>query len=84
MHDIKEEILAKVKAIIADQLNIPKDSINKDSNLEKLGADSIDRVEIAMRLEEDFKLEINDEDAGKLDTVNDAVNYIYDLTQEKK
>jgi len=75
----KEEIYEKVKAIIAEQLNISKDSINYESNLEKLGADSLDLVEIAMNLEEEFKVEINDEDASKLVTVKDLVDYISNL-----
>lgn len=79
MDNTKEEIYEKVKAIIAEQLNISKDSINYESNLEKLGADSLDLVEIAMNLEEEFKVEINDEDASKLVTVKDLVDYISNL-----
>ena len=79
MDNTKEGIYEKVKAIIAEQLNISKDSINYESNLEKLGADSLDLVEIAMNLEEEFKVEINDEDASKLVTVKDLVDYISNL-----
>jgi len=77
--DIKEEIYQKIKSIISEQLNIDKDSIDYNSNLEKLGADSLDMVEIAMKLEDEFKVEINDEDANKLNTIEQAVNYINNL-----
>ncbi len=79
MSDIKEEIYQKIKSIISEQLNIDKDSIDYNSNLEKLGADSLDMVEIAMKLEDEFKVEINDEDANKLNTIEQAVNYINNL-----
>lgn len=79
----KDYIYQKIKDIVAGQLNIERDSINYDSDLQKLGADSLDRVEISMKLEEEFKIEINDEDANKLNTVKDAVDYIYNLKNKK-
>ncbi|CDK30431.1 acyl carrier protein [Candidatus Babela massiliensis] len=75
----KNEIRNKIVSLVSKQLNVPESSITADATIDSLGADSLDRVEIVMRLEEEFKLEINDEDAEKLNTIDDAVNYIYNL-----
>ena len=67
----------KVKEIIAEQLGIAEDEIQPDcSFVEDLGADSLDIVELIMAFEEEFDLEIPDEDAEKLLTVKDTVEYI--------
>ena len=67
----------KLQAIIADVLNVPKDDITPETTfVDDLGADSLDTVELVMALEEEFKCEIPDEDAEKIQTVQDAVNYI--------
>ena len=72
---------SKVKEIIAEQLGINEDDISLDSSLsDSLGADSLDVVEIVMALEEEFDLEITDEDADKFDAVNDFVEYITERT----
>lgn len=71
-----EEIKNKLLDIISEQLNIDKNSINPHSTLDSLGADSLDRVEIIMKIEEEFGLEISDEDSDKLTSLDQAANYI--------
>ena len=67
----------KVKAIIAEQLGVkPEEVTDSASFVDDLGADSLDTVELVMALEEEFGVEIPDEDAEKITTVGDAVNYI--------
>lgn len=67
----------RVKKIVSDQLGTSIDEIEIDSSfVDDLGADSLDTVELVMALEEEFDLEIADEDAEKISTVNDAVTYI--------
>jgi acyl carrier protein len=67
----------KIKEIIADQLGIPEEEItNQSSFIEDLGADSLDIVELIMAMEEEFEIEISDEDAEKLLTVQDTLDYI--------
>ncbi|MGN1356873.1 MAG: acyl carrier protein [Succinivibrionaceae bacterium] len=71
------DIVEQVKSIVAEQLDRDKDSITIESSfVEDLGADSLDAVELIMRLEEDFDLNIPDEDAEKITTVKAAVDYI--------
>lgn len=73
----KDAIFDKVKAIIVDQLGVEEDEVSPESSfIEDLGADSLDIVELIMALEEEFEIEVPDEDAEKLTTVADAVNYI--------
>ncbi|HVI93871.1 MAG TPA: acyl carrier protein [Anaeromyxobacter sp.] len=67
----------KVKNIIADQLGVGEDEIKSTSSfIEDLGADSLDIVELVMAMEEEFEVEIPDEEAENIKTVQDAVNYI--------
>ena len=67
----------RVKKIVSDQLGTSLDEIQADSSfVDDLGADSLDTVELVMAFEEEFDLEIADEDAEKISTVNDAVEYI--------
>ncbi|MDI6799193.1 MAG: acyl carrier protein [Actinomycetota bacterium] len=74
---MSEEIFEKVKEIIIDQLGVDGSAIKAEvSFLNDLGADSLDIVELVMAFEEEFNLEISDEDAEKILTVNDAVEYI--------
>ncbi|MFO7151677.1 MAG: acyl carrier protein [Bacillota bacterium] len=71
------EVLERVKKIIADQLGIDEDDVVPDASfIDDLGADSLDIVELIMAFEEEFDLEIPDEDAEKIKTVQDAVDYI--------
>jgi acyl carrier protein len=66
-----------VKKIIAEQLGVEKDKIVPEASFgDDLGADSLDTVELVMALEEGFETEIPDEDAQKILTVQDAINYI--------
>jgi acyl carrier protein len=70
-------IEAKVKQIIMDQLGVEAATVTPAASfVEDLGADSLDRVELVMALEEAFELEIPDADAEKIVTVQDAVEYI--------
>ena len=67
----------RVKKIVSDQLGVSMDEVQNDSSfVDDLGADSLDTVELVMALEEEFDLEIPDEDAEKISTVNEAVDYI--------
>ncbi len=71
------ELESKVREIIADQLGIGEDEISSDSTfVDDLGADSLDIVELLMALEEDFSLEIPDEDAEKMHNVGDLIDYL--------
>ena len=69
----------KVCDIIVEKLNLDKSEIKEQATLENLGADSLDLVEIVMKLEEEFGVEINDEDAEKLTNVAEVVDYIQKL-----
>ena len=71
----------KVVEIIIDQLGVDEKQVNsKASFIDDLGADSLDTVELIMALEEEFDIEIPDEDAEKIATVQNAVDYIKDQT----
>lgn len=71
------DILEKVKKIVADQLGVDKEKITPDSSFtDDLGADSLDLVELIMALEEEFGMSISDEEAQKIRTVGEAVDYI--------
>ena len=70
-------IFEKVKEIIADQLGVDEEEISSDARfIEDLGADSLDLVELIMALEEEFDLEIPDEDAEKLTSVGKVLEYL--------
>jgi acyl carrier protein len=67
----------KVKEIIVEQLDVQADQVTEEASfIEDLGADSLDTVELVMALEENFDIEIPDEDAEKIKSVRDAVSYI--------
>jgi acyl carrier protein len=67
----------KVKRIVVDQLGVDEDEVKPEASfVDDLGADSLDVVELVMALEEEFGLEINDEDAEKISTVKQAIEYI--------
>ena len=67
----------KIKSIIAEQLGVKIEEVNADASfIDDLGADSLDTVELIMALEEEFGIEIPDEDAEKMTTVGDAIRYI--------
>ena len=72
-----KDVFEKVKAIIVEQLDVDEDEVIEEARfIEDLGADSLDIVELVMALEEEFGLEIPDEEAEKILTVGAAVNYI--------
>ena len=67
----------KVREIVAEQLGVDVEEVTEDASfIDDLGADSLDTVELVMALEEAFGVEIPDEDAEKIKTVNDAITYI--------
>jgi len=73
----KDSIFEKVRDIIVDQLDVDSaEVIPEASFIDDLGADSLDIVELIMALEEEFEIEIPDEDAEKITTVQDAIDYI--------
>lgn len=75
----KEEILAKLRPIVAEQLGVEESQVTEEASFtEDLNADSLDLVELIMSLEEQYKLQISDEDAEKITTVGEAVDYISD------
>jgi len=81
MNNIEE----RVKKIIAEQLGVKKEEIRPESSfVDDLGADSLDTVEIVMALEEEFGIEIPDEDAEKISTVGEAIQYIENKVKEKE
>jgi acyl carrier protein len=82
IHPRQEGFMAKpveerVKEIICEQLGVEEDEVTPNAKfIEDLGADSLDTVELVMAFEEEFNLEIPDEDAEKIVTVSDAISYI--------
>ena len=75
----------KVKSIIAEQLGVKMEEVTPEASfIDDLGADSLDTVELIMALEEEFNIEIPDEDAEKMTTVGDAVKYIDDKASNKQ
>jgi acyl carrier protein len=71
------DIEARVKKIVAEQLGVNEGDVkNESSFVDDLGADSLDTVELVMALEEEFECEIPDEEAEKITTVQQAINYV--------
>ena len=71
------ESMDRIKKIIVDQLGVDESKITENSSLvDDLGADSLDIVELIMAFEEEFDIEIPDEDAEKMKTIGDAVKYL--------
>jgi acyl carrier protein len=72
-----ENIEQRVKKIVAEQLGVSEAEVkNESSFVDDLGADSLDTVELVMALEEEFECEIPDEDAEKITTVQQAIDYV--------
>ena len=75
----------KIKGIIVEQLGVDEEEVTPDASfVDDLGADSLDTVELVMAFEEEFGLEIPDEDAEKITRVNEAVDYIQSHAKKKK
>jgi acyl carrier protein len=78
------EIEARVKKIVVEQLGVKDEEVTTDASfVDDLGADSLDTVELVMALEEEFETEIPDEDAEKIITIKDAVNYIVERMEKE-
>lgn len=74
----------KVRSIIAEQLGVKLEEVTQEASfVDDLGADSLDTVELVMALEENFKIEIPDEDAEKMSNVGQAIKYIEEKTSAK-
>ena len=73
----QEEIFEKVKELVIDRLGVTEDAVSTEASfVDDLGADSLDIVELVMAIEEEFEIEIPDEDAEKVVTVGDVVEYL--------
>ena len=73
----REELLKKVRTIVADKLSISEDQITEEASfIDDLGADSLDTVDLVMALDDEFGMDIPDEEAEKLTTVGKALDYI--------
>ncbi len=80
-----DDIASKVRAIIADQLMVdPEEVTDEASFVEDLGADSLDTVELIMEFEDEFGVEISDEDAENIATVGEAIAYMGKIMEDKK
>lgn len=72
-----DDVLERVKKIIVDRLGVDEEKITLEASFkDDLGADSLDIVELVMELEDEFEMEISDEDAEKISKVGEAVEYI--------
>ena len=78
------DISDKIKAIICDQLMVNPEQVNDESSfVEDLGADSLDTVELIMEFEDEFGIEISDEQAEQISTVGEAIAYLEKLLADK-
>jgi acyl carrier protein len=74
---VEKSVEKRVLEIIVEQLGVSEEEVTMEASfIDDLGADSLDLVELIMAMEEEFSLEISDEDAEKIQTVQDVVNYI--------
>lgn len=73
----EQKVFEQVKKVVVDQLGVSESEVTKEASyVDDLGADSLDTVELVMALEEGFGMEIPDEEAEKIKTVGDTINYI--------
>jgi acyl carrier protein len=73
----------KIKTIVAEQLGVSEDEVTPEASFtDDLGADSLDIVELVMAIEEEYGIEIPDDDAEKIQTIQDAITYIEERTQK--
>ena len=78
------DLVDRIRAIISDQLMVePEEVTDESSFVEDLGADSLDTVELIMEFEDEFGIEISDEDAEKISTVGEAIVYLEKLVGKK-
>ncbi|MBE3595844.1 MAG: acyl carrier protein [Hydrogenibacillus sp.] len=74
---MSDALFEKIRAIIADRLGVEEEKVTPEASFkDDLGADSLDLVELVMEFEDEFEMEISDEDAEKINTVQDVLDYI--------
>ena len=78
------DVADKVQKIIVEQLNVSPDEVKPDSTFESLGADSLDQTELIMAMEEEFDIEIADDDSQKIVKVQDAIDFIENQKDKKE
>lgn len=76
MNYTREQIETKLRALVAQQLHTDADTITPDATLTSLGADSLDIVELVIHVEDEFGIEVSDEAAEHMKTLNDVITYI--------
>lgn len=79
----EQEVRQRLTKIVAEQLSVKVEELHDESTLDQLGADSLDRVEIIMKIEDTFHIEVNDDDAEHLTTLGALVAYVMALLQSK-
>ncbi|MBC7327447.1 acyl carrier protein [bacterium] len=77
------DIAERVRNIVAERLNVNPEEVTLETTFEDLGADSLDVMDLIMELEQEFDIEIPDEDAEKIRTIEDVINYIQTRIQNK-
>lgn len=77
------DIAERVRNIVAERLNVNPEEITLETTFEDLGADSLDVMDLIMELEQEFDIEIPDEDAENIRTIEDTINYIQSRIQNK-
>lgn len=82
MNQSYQEIYNKIVKILSDQMNIESDVLSPESSLEIIGVDSLDRVEIVMKIEDEFNIKVDDNKAMQIATVSELINYIQTLVNK--
>ena len=84
MSELAQRIEERVKKVVVEQLGVKENEVNNEASfVDDLGADSLDTVELVMALEEEFDTEIPDEDAEKITTIQQAINYISEYVEKE-